>query len=94
MGKPQIALNYEQQRLEADFRHHLVRVREYSESIALDRGETVERQHLGQRFAAVLDNTLSLMRAQKRLTWFTSGFGQAAVVFPFMVCLLYTSRCV
>ena len=85
IGRPLTGLNFEQQKREGDFRHHLVRVREYSESIALDRGETVERQHLGQRFAAVLDNTLALMRAQKRLTWFTSGFGQAAVVFPFMV---------
>ena len=85
IGRPLTRLNFEQQKREGDFRHHLVRVREYSESIALDRGETVERQHLGQRFAAVLDNTLALMRAQKRLTWFTSGFGQAAVVFPFMV---------
>ncbi len=43
IGRPQIHLNFEQQRLEADFRHHMVRVREYSEAIALDRGETVER---------------------------------------------------
>src|SRR5690606_32412281 len=35
IGRPLIALNFEQQRREADFRHHLVRVREYSESIAL-----------------------------------------------------------
>ena len=37
IGRPQIALNFKQQRFEADFRHHLVRVREYSESIALDK---------------------------------------------------------
>ena len=38
---PLIWLNFNQQRLEADFRHHMVRVREYSESIALDQGEPV-----------------------------------------------------
>ena len=85
IGRPQIGLNFRQQRFEADFRHHLVRVREYSESIALDRGEPVERRHLGQRFQAVLANYLQLINAQKRLTWFTVGFGQAAVVFPFIV---------
>ncbi len=85
LGRPLMGLNFEQQRREADFRHHLVRVREYSESIALDRGEAVERQHLGQRFTDVLANYLALIRAQKRLTWFTVGFGQAAVVFPFVV---------
>lgn len=85
IGRPQIKLNFQQQRVEADFRVHLVRVREYSESIALDRGEPVERQHLGERFGAVLDNYWKLIRAQKRLIWFTNGFGQAAVVFPFIV---------
>jgi len=39
IGRPLIGLNFEQQKREADFRHHLVRVREYSEAIALDRGE-------------------------------------------------------
>jgi len=85
VGKPQIALNYEQQRLEADFRHHLVRVREYSEPIALDRGERVEKQQLDLRFGHVLRNYLDLIRTQKRLVWFTSFFGQAAVIFPFIV---------
>ncbi|MDP2985465.1 ABC transporter ATP-binding protein/permease [Hydrogenophaga sp.] len=85
IGRPQIALNFKQQRYEADFRHHLVRVREYSESIALDKSEPVERQQLGLRFADVLANYFKLINAQKRLTWFTVGFGQAAVVFPFVV---------
>jgi putative ATP-binding cassette transporter len=85
IGRPQIALNFQQQRVEADFRVHLVRVREYSESIALDRGEPVERQHLGDRFGSVLENYWKLIKAQKRLIWFTNGFGQAATVFPFIV---------
>lgn len=85
VGRPLIQLNFQQQRVEADFRHHLVRVREYSESIALDRGEAVERQQSGGRFTAVLSNYLALIRRQKRLTWFTVGYNQAAVVFPFIV---------
>ena len=85
IGRPQIKLNFLQQRVEADFRHHMVRVREYSESIALDRGEAVERTHLDTRFKAVLANYLRLLKAQKNLIWFNSFFGQAAVVFPFIV---------
>jgi putative ATP-binding cassette transporter len=85
IGRPQIRLNFQQQQVEADFRHHMVRVREYSESIALDGGEAVERSQLDSRFARVLDNYLRLIRAQKNLIWFTSFFGQAAVVFPFVV---------
>ena len=85
IGRPQIKLNFQQQRVEADFRHHMVRVREYSESIALDRGEAVERVQLDARFSHVLRNYLALIKAQKNLIWFTSFFGQAAVVFPFVV---------
>lgn len=85
VGRRLIPLNYEQQRREADFRHHLVRVREYSEAIALDRGETVEYKQLDLRFGYVLNNYLKLIDAQKRLTMFTASFGQASTVFPFIV---------
>jgi vitamin B12/bleomycin/antimicrobial peptide transport system ATP-binding/permease protein len=85
IGKPLARLNFQQQQVEADFRHHMVRVREYSESIALDKGEAVERRQLDLRFGKVLANYLSLIKTQKNLTWFQNGFGQAAVVFPFVV---------
>jgi putative ATP-binding cassette transporter len=85
IGRPQIQLNFQQQRYEADFRHHMVRVREYSESIALDKGEGVERAQLDLRFSSVLANYLTLIKKQKNLVWFTNFFGQAAVVFPFIV---------
>ena len=85
IGRPQIKLNFEQQRYEANFRHHMVRVREYSESIALDKGEPVERAQLDARFSSVLSNYLLLIKKQKNLIWFTSFFGQAAVIFPFLV---------
>jgi vitamin B12/bleomycin/antimicrobial peptide transport system ATP-binding/permease protein len=85
IGKPLIALNFNQQRYEADFRHHMVRVREYSEAIALDKGEVVERTALDTRFSAVFKNYVKLIATEKRLTWFTVGFGQAAIIFPFIV---------
>ncbi|RIX78613.1 ABC transporter ATP-binding protein/permease [Acidovorax cavernicola] len=85
IGRPLIGLNFRQQRFEADFRHHLVRVREYSEAIALDRGETVERGQLDTRFSTVLRNYLQLIKQQKNLVTFTAMFGQASVIFPFLV---------
>jgi vitamin B12/bleomycin/antimicrobial peptide transport system ATP-binding/permease protein len=85
IGKPQIMLNFFQQKYEADFRHHMVRVREYSESIALDKGESAENSLLGKRFSTTLNNYLALIKAQKNLIWFTSFFGQAAIIFPFIV---------
>ncbi len=85
IGRPLIGLNFRQQRFEADFRHHLVRVREYSEAIALDRGETVEHAQLDMRFSTVLRNYLSLIRQQKNLVAFTASFAQLATVFPFFL---------
>ncbi|MGI4779075.1 MAG: ABC transporter ATP-binding protein/permease [Janthinobacterium lividum] len=85
IGRPQVRLNFQQQAMEANFRHHLVRVREYSESIALDGGEPVERMQLDTRFGAVMGNYLKLIRSQKNLTWFSTFFGQAAVIFPLIV---------
>ena len=61
-----------------------MRVREYSEAIALDRGEKVEHAQLDLRFGAVLLNYLELIR--RRRTWLVHQFfGQAAVIFPFIV---------
>jgi vitamin B12/bleomycin/antimicrobial peptide transport system ATP-binding/permease protein len=85
IGRSQINLNFFQQKYEADFRHHMVRVREYSESIALDKGEGVEKMQLDTRFTTVIRNYLALIKAQKNLIWFTSFFGQAAIIFPFIV---------
>ena len=85
LGKPQILLNFQQQRLEADFRHRMVRVREYSESIALERGEAVEGTQLGHKFRRVFANQMALIQQQKKLMWFTLLFGQTASVFPFII---------
>mgnify|MGYP003585965422 CR=1 FL=1 len=85
IGRKLIRLNYWQEWREADFRYSLVRLREYSEAVAFDRGEAASRQHLDGRFARVLSNMLQLIKAQKGLIWFTSFFQQAAIIFPFLV---------
>ena len=85
LGRSMSSLNYAQQRLEANFRHHLMRVREYSEAIALDKGAEFERASLQKRFTSVVENFLHLLKVQKRFTWFSSAYGQAAVVFPMLV---------
>jgi putative ATP-binding cassette transporter len=85
IGRRLIPLNFEKQRREADFRFALVRLRENTEGVALYGGEADESRRLHQRFAALMDNWWRTMRAQKRLLWFTTGYAQAAVVFPFIV---------
>ncbi|HKW92980.1 MAG TPA: ABC transporter ATP-binding protein/permease [Methylomirabilota bacterium] len=85
IGRPLVRLNFDQQRYEADFRFSLVRLRENTEGVALYRGEADELRGFRERFGGVVRNWWGIMRRTKRLTWFTAGYGQAAVIFPFLV---------
>ncbi len=80
-----IGLNNRQQRFEADLRFGLVRIRENAESIALYSGEANEQQRLMTRFHSVWSNFWQLMRVQKRLTFFSAGYSQIAIIFPLVV---------
>lgn len=85
VGRALIALNFQQQRYEADFRFNLVRVRENAEQIALLRGEQAERHRLLLRFGNIVSNWMAIMSRQKKLTFLTAGYSQAAVVFPYIM---------
>jgi len=85
VGRPLVALNFQQQRYEADFRFSLVRVRENSEQIALLEGEAAERDQLLDRFGRLVGNWMAIMSRTKRLTFLTAGYGQIASVFPIVV---------
>jgi putative ATP-binding cassette transporter len=62
-----------------------MRVRENSEQIALLKGESAERKGLLRRFASVIENWYAIMSRTKRLTTFTASYGQAAVIFPYVI---------
>ena len=92
IGKPLVALNFDQQRFEADFRFGLIRYRENGESIAFYGGEKAENQHVAGRFATVVKNYFSLMKYQKRLSWFINTYGQTALIVPiFLIAPRYFS---
>ena len=85
IGRPLVGLDFNQQRLEAEFRYSLVRLRENSEQIALLRGEPVEHGILMQRLANIVGNWFAIMRRRKALTFFSTGYNQALVVLPFVI---------
>jgi vitamin B12/bleomycin/antimicrobial peptide transport system ATP-binding/permease protein len=85
IGRPLVRVNFDLQRYNADFRYRMVRVRENAESIALYRGEPDEERRLGSAFGRIFGTWWDLMRYNKRLTWFTAFYAQAADVFPFIV---------
>jgi putative ATP-binding cassette transporter len=85
IGWPLIPLNFQQQRFEADFRFNLVRTRENSEQIAALHGESAERESHLNRFGLVVRNWIAIMQRQKKLMFFTQSFGQASVIFPYVM---------
>jgi putative ATP-binding cassette transporter len=85
VGQPLIGLNFNQQRFEANYRFSLVRVRENGESIAIYGGEPDEIRGLRRRFVDVVANWWEIMRRQKKITWLRSGYGQIAIIFPYVV---------
>ena len=85
IGRRLIGLSNQQQRFEADLRFSMVRVRENAESIALYNGEPNEHERLSARFNKVWKNFWTQMKVQKRLTFFTAGYSQIAIIFPFVV---------
>lgn len=85
IGYPLVRLTYDQQRYEADFRFSMVRLRENAESVAFYGGEERERAVFHGRFANVVANWWSIIKRRKRLSWFTTGYSQVAIVFPFIV---------
>jgi vitamin B12/bleomycin/antimicrobial peptide transport system ATP-binding/permease protein len=93
IGWPLIPLNFQQQRFEADFRFNLVRTRENSEQIAALFGEAAERERHISRFSSVVANWIAIMKRQKQLMFFTQSYGQASVIFPYlMVSPVYFSK--
>ena len=85
IGRPLVRLNFDKQRYEADFRFSLVRFRENSEGVALYRGEPDEFRGFRALFDSVVQNWWGIMRRQKRLTSFTSGYSQGAWIVPSIV---------
>src|SRR5690606_19442625 len=85
IGRPLILLNFLNERFSADYRYALVRLREYSESIAFYAGETVERHLLRTRFANVISNAWAIVFRSLKFLGFNFSVSQAAVVFPFII---------
>ena len=85
IGRPLVAINFNMQRVEANFRFSLVRLRENAEGVALYRGEPGELSNFNARFGSVISVWWTKMLKQKQLGWFQSFYGQLGIIFPFVV---------
>jgi vitamin B12/bleomycin/antimicrobial peptide transport system ATP-binding/permease protein len=84
IGRPLVKILFHKQRVEADFRFSLARLREYGEQVALLKGEPAEKVSLGRRFAAIVANYFDLINTRKKLIAFTQLYGQISPIIPYI----------
>lgn len=84
VNHPLVSINYQQQRVEADFRFSLIRLRENADQIALYEGERSEEKALQGAFGHIRDNWRMIMHYTRRLNLVVVSYSQLAIVFPFI----------
>ena len=82
VGHPLVSINYQAQKVEADFRFGLIRLRENAEQIAFYNGMDTEKTNAHSLFGRIRDNWWQVMKYTKRLTFVLSFYGQIAIIFP------------
>lgn len=85
IGRPLINLNFANERLTANYRYSLIRIKEYAESIAFFRGEKMEKSVLFQQFDRIIQNVWQMVFRTLKLFGFNLVATQVSVVFPFII---------
>jgi putative ATP-binding cassette transporter len=85
LGRPLIRLNYQQSDLEANFRSELIRVRENAEENARTGDETGVRDKLMGRIDALVGNLKEIIRLNRNLSFFTSGYNYMIQLIPILI---------
>ncbi|MDG9779934.1 ABC transporter ATP-binding protein/permease [Pseudomonas otitidis] len=85
LGRPLIRLNFLNEKLTANFRYALMRLREYAENVAFYQGTAIERGTLLGRFSALIGNVWAMVYRSLKFDGFNLVVSQVAVVFPFIL---------
>ena len=85
IGRPLINLNFVNERLTANYRYSLIRIKEYAESIAFFRGEKMEKSVLFQQFDRIIQNVWQMVFRTLKLSGFNFVVSQVSVIFPFII---------
>ncbi|KAI3803592.1 hypothetical protein L1987_31748 [Smallanthus sonchifolius] len=82
LGKGLINLNFFQEKMEADFRYGIVRIRENAESIAFYGGEENEIKLLLKLFRRAFENLTKLLICSRNLEFFTGAYRHVILILP------------
>ena len=89
IGSGLVKLFFRQQAVEANFRFDLARIREYSEQIALLKGEDREIDRAANVFQDVFVTVQRIIRLRAILAAFTQFYSQISVIIPYVVVAPY-----
>ena len=85
LGRPLIMLNFVNERLNANYRYSLIRIKEYAESVAFYAGEKVESSQLYKQFGSVINNMWDIVYRTLKFSGFNLVVSQVSVVFPLLI---------
>jgi putative ATP-binding cassette transporter len=85
IGRSLSRLYFRQQAVEANFRFDLARIREYSEQIALLKGEDREIDRAGTVFGEVFRTIRRIIHVRTWLIAFNQFYSQISVIIPYVV---------
>jgi putative ATP-binding cassette transporter len=91
IGRSLSRLYFRQQAVEANFRFDLARIREYSEQIALLKGEDREIDRAGSVFGEVVRTVRRIIHVRTWLIAFNQFYSQISVIIPYVVVAPLTS---
>ena len=82
IGRPLVKLDFKREKLTADFRYSLVRLRENTEAVALYKGETEENREFKHRFNFVVQNFYSIIRRSLYINFWSNTYNNLDLIFP------------
>lgn len=87
LGRPLKRRYFEREKVEADFRHALVGLRDRADTVAQGGGEEAERRVLDSRFSAIEGNWRRIMRTELVQGLFTRPYFQTVLRVPTFLAL-------
>ncbi len=87
LGRPLKGLYFARERVEGDFRHALVRLRDTADQVAMTGGEEAEHRRLATRFEAIRGNWTAIMRRELIMGLFNRPYYGTVLRVPTFLAL-------